>query len=189
MEIKTVPSEVQTMYKLDELNNKKLLAQAIYKHLDFKRDIAVEKLMQVDFCKNNFSPITLKKYISNVSKYVKTGERVPTTPTYIYNIVDELMARKYPRLRPSEQDRISTKRGRPMKSTSSKTQANTQEELVITTNQIKMQPSQDTRQTTINFLKEEITHLQELKNKQEQQLAETSAQVQAIESTLKVLGV
>lgn len=171
-EIKTVPTEIISKFKLDELNNKKLFVTSLYKYLDYKRDVAVKHLMSIDYCKNTFSELTLKNYLSNVAKYIATGIKAKTCPSYVYDMVDELRAKNYPKLRPSEADRKSSTGGRPCKS---KTVAITESK-----------PMQK-QSTVVSILEDEIKALTEEQAKYVQLISDFEKKIKACTLTLEIM--
>lgn len=98
-------------------NEKKLFVKQLYKYLDFKTKVAVEKLMEVDYVKNNFARGTLNYYIASVRKYVDTGstEGLAHLPLYMYEIVDDLKSKHFPKLTPSILDRYEKSKKREQK--------------------------------------------------------------------------
>lgn len=191
MEIKTIPSEVTPTFKMDEMNLKKLFVTSVYKYTDFKNTRALEELKKIDFCKNNFSDTTLINYLSHIRNYTKYGTKTGNCPAYVYDIVDDLVARKYAKLRPPEQDKLSGK-GRPPK---------TQNKANITIAPVKtvaapvavqtpitqvVQPS--TRQDVIDYMRAEVNHLAHQKLEVERKLAQLNTQIDTFNKSIEMLG-
>ena len=102
--IQNIPTEVTPTFKMDELNNKKLFVTTLYKYTDFKQSIALEKINKIDLIKNNYNVGTIKNYLNSIRIYLNSNKKMVFCPEYVYKIVDELVAKKYPKLRPSSED-------------------------------------------------------------------------------------
>lgn len=196
MEVKTIPAEVTPTFKMEEMNMRKLFITSVYKYTDFKNSRALEELKKIDFCKNNFSDLTLVTYLRHVRNYVKYGTKEKNCPSYVYDIVDDLVARKYTKLRPSEQDKLTGK-GRPPKVvTQEKVRIEVQplkEEVApvaVSTQQIAQSKTDiDPRQATIAFMQAEVDRLIKQKVAQEKQLAQITTQIETFKSSIKMLKI
>lgn len=104
--IQTIPQEVVSTFKMDEINNQRLFVTLLYKYSDFSQTIATEKIMEIDFVKNNFKETTIKNYLSRVRKYLNSKKKTRSIPSYVYKIIDDLVLKHYQKLRPSENDKI-----------------------------------------------------------------------------------
>lgn len=103
--IQTIPQEVVSTFKMDEINNQRLFVTLLYKFSNFSQVVATEKIMEVDFVKNNFKENTIKQYLSRVRAYLNTREKNKSIPSYVYKILDDLISKHYQKLRPSENDK------------------------------------------------------------------------------------
>lgn len=74
--IQTIPQEVVSTFKMDEINNQRLFVTLLYKYSDFSQTIATEKIMEIDFVKNNFKETTIKNYLSRVRKYLNSKKKL-----------------------------------------------------------------------------------------------------------------
>ena len=192
MEIKTIPSEVTPTFKMDEMNMRKLFVTSVYKYTDFKNARALEELKKIDFCKNNFSDLTLINYLRHIRNYIKYSTKEKTCPSYVYDIVDDLVARKYAKLRPSEQDKLSGK-GRPPKGEIAckiKVEVKPLKEqaepvAVQTSIQTNTQPS--SRQGVINYMQAEVNRLASQKSEVEKKLAQLNKQIETFSNSIKML--
>lgn len=193
MDIKTIPAEVTPTFKMDEMNMKKLFVTSVYKYIDFKNTRALEELKKIDFCKNNFSDATLINYLAHIRNYTKYGTKTGNCPAYVYDIVDDLVARRYTKLRPSEQDRLSSK-GRPPKAVKEgairvEVKA-TKEEPTPTAIQtpIQMNEQSSSRQSVIAYMQAEVDRLVQQKTEQEKKLAQINTQIETFSNSIKLLG-
>ena len=193
MDIKTIPAEVTPTFKMDEMNMKKLFVTSVYKYIDFKNVRALEELKKIDFCKNNFSDATLINYLAHIRNYTKYGTKTGSCPAYVYDIVDDLVARRYTKLRPSEQDRLSSK-GRPPKAVKEgaiqvEVKASKEEPTptaIQTPIQMNEQPS--SRQSVIAYMQAEVDRLVQQKTEQEKKLAQINTQIETFSNSIKLLG-
>ena len=193
MDIKTIPAEVTPTFKMDEMNMKKLFVTSVYKYIDFKNVRALEELKKIDFCKNNFSDATLINYLAHIRNYTKYGTKTGSCPAYVYDIVDDLVARRYAKLRPSEQDRLSSK-GRPPKAVKEgaiqvEVKASKEEPTptaIQTPIQMNEQPS--SRQSVIAYMQAEVDRLVQQKTEQEKKLAQINTQIETFSNSIKLLG-
>lgn len=193
MDIKTIPAEVTPTFKMDEMNMKKLFVTSVYKYIDFKNTRALEELKKIDFCKNNFSDATLINYLAHIRNYTKYGTKAGNCPAYVYDIVDDLVARRYAKLRPSEQDRLSSK-GRPPKAVKEdairvEVKASKEEPTptaIQTPIQMNEQPS--SRQSVIAYMQAEVDRLMQEKTEQEKKLAQINTQIETFSNSIKLLG-
>ena len=193
MDIKTIPAEVTPTFKMDEMNMKKLFVTSVYKYIVFKNTIALEELKKIDFCKNNFSDATLINYLTHIRNYTKYGTKTGSCPAYVYDIVDDLVARRYTKLRPSEQDRLSSK-GRPPKAVKEgaiqvEVKASKEEPTstdIQTPIQMNEQPS--SRQSVIAYMQAEVDRLVQQKTEQEKKLAQINTQIETFSNSIKLLG-
>ena len=193
MDIKTIPAEVTPTFKMDEMNMKKLFVTSVYKYIDFKNVRALEELKKIDFCKNNFSDATLINYLAHIRNYTKYGTKIGNCPAYVYDIVDDLVARRYAKLRPSEQDRLSSK-GRPPKAVKEgaiqvEVKASKEEPTptaIQTPIQMNEQPS--SRQSVIAYMQAEVDRLVQQKTEQEKKLAQINTQIETFSNSIKLLG-
>lgn len=193
MDIKTIPAEVTPTFKMDEMNMKKLFVTSVYKYIDFKNVRALEELKKIDFCKNNFSDATLINYLAHIRNYTKYGTKTGNCPAYVYDIVDDLVARRYTKLRPSEQDRLSSK-GRPPKAVKEgairvEVKAS-KEEPTPTAIQtpIQMNEQSSSRQSVIAYMQAEVDRLMQQKTEQEKKLAQINTQIETFSNSIKLLG-
>lgn len=193
MDIKTIPAEVTPTFKMDEMNMKKLFVTSVYKYIDFKNTRALEELKNIDFCKNNFSDATLINYLAHIRNYTKYGTKTGNCPAYVYDIVDDLVARRYAKLRPSEQDRLSSK-GRPPKAVKEgairvEVKAS-KEEPTPTAIQtpIQMNEQSSSRQSVIAYMQAEVDRLMQQKTEQEKKLAQINTQIETFSNSIKLLG-
>ena len=193
MDIKTIPAEVTPTFKMDEMNMKKLFVTSVYKYIDFKNVRALEELKKIDFCKNNFSDATLINYLAYIRNYTKYGTKTGNCPAYVYDIVDDLVARRYAKLRPSEQDRLSSK-GRPPKAVKEgairvEVKAS-KEEPTPTAIQtpIQMNEQSSSRQSVIAYMQAEVDRLMQQKTEQEKKLAQINTQIETFSNSIKLLG-
>ena len=191
MDIKTIPAEVTTTFKMDEMNMKKLFVTSVYKYIDFKNVRALEELKKIDFCKNNFSDATLINYLAHIRNYTKYGTKTGNCPAYVYDIVDDLVARRYAKLRPSEQDRLSSK-GRPPKAVKEgairvEVKASNEEPTAVQTS-IQMNEQSSSRQSVIVYMQAEVDRLMQQKTKQEKKLAQINTQIETFSNSIKLLG-
>lgn len=193
MDIKTIPAEVTPTFKMDEMNMKKLFVTSVYKYIDFKNVRALEELKKIDFCKNNFSDATLINYLAHIRNYTKYGTKTGNCPAYVYDIVDDLVARRYAKLRPSEQDRLSSK-GRPPKAVKEgairvEVKAS-KEEPTPTAIQtpIQMNEQSSSRQSVIAYMQAEVDRLMQQKTEQEKKLAQINTQIETFSNSIKLLG-
>lgn len=193
MEVKTIPAEVTPTFKMDEMNMRKLFVTSVYKYTDFRNSRALEELKKIDFCKNNFSDLTLVNYLRHVRNYVKYGTKEKNCPSYVYDIVDDLVARKYAKLRPSEQDKLTGK-GRPHKcSTAEPVKIKVQPTKVpvaVPTQQItQSKVDTDPRQAAITFMQAEVDRLMDQKVAQEKQLTQITTQIETFKSSIEMLKI
>ena len=193
MDVKTIPAEVTPTFKMDEMNMKKLFVTSVYKYIDFKNVRALEELKKIDFCKNNFSAATLIDYLAHIRNYTKYGTKTGNCPSYVYDIVDDLVARRYAKLRPSEQDRLSSK-GRPPKAVKEgairvEVKAS-KEEPTPTAIQtpIQMNEQSSSRQSVIAYMQAEVDRLMQQKTEQEKKLAQINTQIETFSNSIKLLG-
>ena len=194
MDIKTIPAEVTPTFKMDEMNMKKLFVTSVYKYIDFKNVRALEELKKIDFCKNNFSDATLINYLAHIRNYTKYGTKTGNCPAYVYDIVDDLVARRYAKLRPSEQDRLSSK-GRPPKAVKEgairvEVKARKEEPTPPTAIQtsIQMNEQSSSRQSVIAYMQAEVDRLMQQKTEQEKKLAQINTQIETFSNSIKLLG-
>ena len=194
MNIKIIPAEVTPTFKMDEMNMKKLFVTSVYKYIDFKNVRALEELKKIDFCKNNFSDATLINYLAHIRNYTKYGTKVGNCPAYVYDIVDDLVARRYAKLRPSEQDRLSSK-GRPPKAVKEgairvEVKARKEEPTPPTAIQtpIQMNEQSSSRQSVIAYMQAEVDRLMQQKTEQEKKLAQINTQIETFSNSIKLLG-
>ena len=195
MDIKTIPAEVTPTFKMDEMNMKKLFVTSVYKYIDFKNVRALEELKKIDFCKNNFSDATLINYLAHIRNYTKYGTKTGNCPAYVYDIVDDLVARRYAKLRPSEQDRLSSK-GRPPKAVKEGAirvevkAKESKEEPTPTAIQtsIQMNEQSSSRQSVIAYMQAEVDRLMQQKTEQEKKLAQINTQIETFSNSIKLLG-
>ena len=193
MDNKTIPAEVTPTFIMDEMNMKKLFVTSVYKYIVFKNTIALEELKKIDFCKNNFSDATLINYLTHIRNYTKYGTKTGSCPAYVYDIVDDLVARRYTKLRPSEQDRLSSK-GRPPKAVKEgaiqvEVKASKEEPTptaIQTPIQMNEQPS--SRQSVIAYMQAEVDRLVQQKTEQEKKLAQINTQIETFSNSIKLLG-
>ena len=192
MNIKTIPAEVTPTFKMDEMNMKKLFVTSVYKYIDFKNVRALEELKKIDFCKNNFSDATLINYLAHIRNYTKYGTKVGNCPAYVYDIVDDLVAHRYAKLRPSEQDRLSSK-GRPPKAVKEgairvEVKAS-KEEPTPTAIQapIQMNEQSSSRQSVIAYMQAEVDRLMQQKTEQEKKLTQINTQIETFSNSIKLL--
>lgn len=93
-----------------EFENKKLIIQYIYKHIDYKTPIAVKKLMDIDIIKNTYNKSTVTSYLSGIRKYVQTGELSHRWRRSIgskaFEYVDDMINKHVARLRPSADEKF-----------------------------------------------------------------------------------
>ena len=191
MDIKTIPAEVTTTFKMDEMNMKKLFVTSVYKYIDFKNVRALEELKKIDFCKNNFSDATLINYLAHIRNYTKYGTKTGNCPAYVYDIVDDLVARRYAKLRPSEQDRLSSK-GRPPKAVKEgairvEVKASKENPTAVQT-PIQMHEQSSSRQSVIAYMQAEVDRLTQQKTEQEKKLAQINTQIETFSNSIKLLG-
>lgn len=191
MNIKTIPAEVTPTFKMDEMNMKKLFVTSVYKYIDFKNVRALEELKKIDFCKNNFSDATLINYLAHIRNYTKYGTKTGNCPAYVYDIVDDLVARRYAKLRPSEQDRLSSK-GRPPKAVKEgairvEVKASNEEPTAVQI-PIQMNGQSSSRQSVIAYMQAEVDRLMQQKTKQEKKLAQINTQIETFSNSIKLLG-
>ena len=193
MDIKTIPAEVTPTFKMDEMNMKKLFVTSVYKYIDFKNTRALEELKNIDFCKNNFSDATLINYLAHIRNYTKYGTKTGNCPAYVYDIVDDLVARRYAKLRPSEQDRLSSK-GRPPKAVKEgaiRVEVKARKEEPTPTaiqTPIQMNEQSSSRQSVIAYMQAEVNRLTQQKTEQEKKLAQINAQIETFSNSIKLLG-
>lgn len=195
MDIKTIPAEVTPTFKMDEMNMKKLFVTSVYKYIDFKNTRALEELKKIDFCKNNFSDATLINYLAHIRNYTKYGTKTGNCPAYVYDIVDDLVARRYAKLRPSEQDRLSSK-GRPHKAVKEgairvEVKATKEEPAPTATaiqTPIQMNEQSSSRQSVIAYMQAEVDRLVQQKTEQEKKLAQINTQIETFSNSIKLLG-
>ena len=193
MDIKTIPAEVTPTFKMDEMNMKKLFVTSVYKYIDFKNVRALEELKKIDFCKNNFSDATLINYLAHIRNYTKYGTKTGNCPTYVYDIVDDLVARRYAKLRPSEQDRLSSK-GRPPKAVKEgaiRVEVKASKEAPTPTARqtpIQMNEQSSSRQSVIAYMQAEVDRLMQQKTEQEKKLAQINTQIETFSNSIKLLG-
>ena len=194
MDIKTIPAEVTPTFKMDEMNMKKLFVTSVYKYIDFKNVRALEELKKIDFCKNNFSDATLINYLAHIRNYTKYGTKTGNCPAYVYDIVDDLVARRYAKLRPSDQDRLSSK-GRPPKAVKecairAEVKARKEEPTPPTAIQtpIQMNEQSSSRQSVIAYMQAEVDRLMQQKTEQEKKLAQINTQIETFSNSIKLLG-
>lgn len=194
MDIKTIPAEVTPTFKMDEMNMKKLFVTSVYKYIDFKNVRALEELKKIDFCKNTFSDATLINYLAHIRNYTKYGTKTGNCPAYVYDIVDDLVTRRYAKLRPSEQDRLSSK-GRPPKAVKEgairvEVKAS-KEEPTPTAIQtpIQMNEQSSSRQSVIAYMQAEVDRLMQQKTEQEKKLAQINTQIETFSNSIKLLGI
>ena len=195
MDIKTIPAEVTPTFKMDEMNMKKLFVTSVYKYIDFKNTRALEELKKIDFCKNNFSDATLINYLAHIRNYTKYGTKTGNCPAYVYDIVDDLVARRYAKLRPSEQDRLSSK-GRPPKAVKEgairvEVKATKEEPAPTATaiqTPIQMNEQSSSRQSVIAYMQAEVDRLMQQKTEQEKKLAQINTQIETFSNSIKLLG-
>ena len=193
MDIKTIPAEVTPTFKMDEMNMKKLFVTSVYKYIDFKNVRALEELKKIDFCKNNFSDATLINYLAHIRNYTKYGTKTGNCPAYVYDIVDDLVARRYAKLRPSEQDRLSSK-GRPPKAvkegaTRVEVKASKEEPTPTAVQApIQMNEQSSSRQSVIAYMQAEVDRLMQQKTEQEKKLAQINTQIETFSNSIKLLG-
>ena len=193
MDIKTIPAEVTPTFKMDEMNMKKLFVTSVYKYIDFKNVRALEELKKIDFCKNNFSDATLINYLAYIRNYTKYGTKTGNCPAYVYDIVDDLVARRYAKLRPSEQDRLSSK-GRPPKAVKEgairvEVKASKEEPTpTAVQTSIQMNEQSSSRQSVIAYMQAEVDRLMQQKTEQEKKLAQINTQIETFSNSIKLLG-
>lgn len=193
MDIKIIPAEVTPTFKMDEMNMKKLFVTSVYKYIDFKNTRALEELKKIDFCKNNFSDATLINYLAHIRNYTKYGTKAGNCPAYVYDIVDDLVARKYAKLRPSEQDRLSSK-GRPPKAVKEgaiRVEVKARKEEPTPTaiqTPIQMNEQSSSRQSVIAYMQAEVDRLVQEKTEQEKKLAQINTQIETFSNSIKLLG-
>ena len=193
MDIKTIPAEVTPTFKMDEMNMKKLFVTSVYKYIDFKNVRALEELKKIDFCKNNFSDATLINYLAHIRNYTKYGTKTGNCPAYVYDIVDDLVARRYAKLRPSEQDRLSSK-GRPPKAVKEgairvEVKASKEEPTpTAVQTPIQMNEQSSSRQSVIAYMQAEVDRLMQQKTEQEKKLAQINTQIETFSNSIKLLG-
>ena len=193
MDIKTIPAEVTPTFKMDEMNMKKLFVTSVYKYIDFKNVRALEELKKIDFCKNNFSDATLINYLAHIRNYTKYGTKTGNCPAYVYDIVDDLVARRYAKLRPSEQDRLSSK-GRPPKAVKegairAEVKASKKEPTpTAIQTPIQMNEQSSSRQSVIAYMQAEVDRLMQQKTEQEKKLAQINTQIETFSNSIKLLG-
>lgn len=193
MDIKTIPAEVTPTFKMDEMNMKKLFVTSVYKYIDFKNTRALEELKKIDFCKNNFSDATLINYLAHIRNYIKYGTKAGNCPAYVYDIVDDLVARRYAKLRPSEQDRLSSK-GRPPKAVKEgairvEVKASKEEPTpTAVQTPIQMNEQSSSRQSVIAYMQAEVDRLMQQKTEQEKKLAQINTQIETFSNSIKLLG-
>ena len=193
MDIKTIPAEVTPTFKMDEMNMKKLFVTSVYKYIDFKNVRALEELKKIDFCKNNFSDATLINYLAHIRNYTKYGTKTGNCPAYVYDIVDDLVARRYAKLRPSEQDRLSSK-GRPPKAVKEgaiRVEVKVSKEEPTPTaiqTPIQMHEQSSSRQSVIAYMQAEVDRLMQQKTEQEKKLAQINTQIETFSNSIKLLG-
>ena len=193
MDIKTIPAEATPTFKMDEMNMKKLFVTSVYKYIDFKNVRALEELKKIDFCKNNFSDATLINYLAHIRNYTKYGTKTGNCPAYVYDIVDDLVARRYAKLRPSEQDRLSSK-GRPPKAVKEgairvEVKASKEEPTpTAVQTSIQMNEQSSSRQSVIAYMQAEVDRLTQQKTEQEKKLAQINTQIETFSNSIKLLG-
>ena len=106
LSIQNIPSESFPTFKLNELSNRRLFVTTLYKYVDFKQSAAIQKIFEVDLIKNNYKDLTVLNYLTSIRLYLKDGTKRKSCPAYVYKIIDELITKKYPRLRPSDSDSV-----------------------------------------------------------------------------------
>lgn len=178
--IQNVPAEIVPTFKVDELNNKKLLVMMLYKYSGFSQNAAVQKIMEVDYIKNKFKKSTIICYLAAVRTYLKHKVKLGYS-SYIYDVCDELIAKKYPKLRPSKRDAYSEpKPHSSLKKKLKEIQANES-----TLKLVKNEAKPDARVENIkSSLKIEIKNLELKRENLMTHLHGTEAQIEALKITL-----
>ena len=111
----------------------------------------------------------------------------------MYDIVDDLVARRYAKLRPSEQDRLSCK-GRPPKGVKEgairvevKAKESKEEPTAVQT-PIQMHAQSSSRQSVIAYMQAEVDRLMQQKTEQEKKLVQINTQIETFSNSIKLLG-
>ena len=163
--MQNIPSEPISTFKMEEMNNRKLIVQQIYKYIDFKESVATKKLLMNDLIRSQFKSSTLANYMRGIRCYIKSKAKPKICPAYVYEIVEQLIAKKYPRLRPSEDDKL----------------------IVITHNENEIKNHIETKFDITSVIQDKINQLANKKNELKEQLITLDNQINAMKTTLTVL--